>query len=117
MIEPAKFPLAGAPDFVTPANGSLASLLTGTNVVVTQNLLKLLSARLGDMVIIHTQAGRVVEGKISGVIKNSGLFQGTTALVDLASFSALPSTSNLPVSYPAVYTDVPGHTDALRWRP
>lgn len=111
-VDPANYPLAGAPDFVTPSNGRLSSLLTGPNIVVTQGLLTKLGAHVGDSITIHTQEGRVVEGKISGVIKNAGLFQGNRALIDLSAYSALPSATNLPISYPAVYANVPGDTDA-----
>ncbi len=111
-VDAARFPLVGAPDFVTPSNGSLSTLLSGTNLVVTQSLLNTLGAHLGDTLTIHTQAGVIVEGKISGVVKNGGLFQGTTALIDLASFAALPTTSNQPLTFSGVYANVPGDTDA-----
>src|SRR6476646_8684964 len=38
-IDPNKFPLAGAPVFREPSDGTFASQLTGDNVVVTNNLL------------------------------------------------------------------------------
>ncbi len=110
-VDPTTFPLAGAPEFVTPADGSLSRLLTGTSVVVTQSLLTILGLHAGDAITIHTSSGRVVEGIISGVIKNGGLFQRDEALVNLQAFSALPGTSSSPISFSAVYVDVPGHTD------
>ena len=111
-VDAAKFPLAGAPTFVTPSNGSLSSVLSGTNVVLTQSLLNTLGAHVGDSITIHTQAGRVVQGQISGVIKNDGLFQSAEALIDLASFSALPNPSTQPMAFSGVYVNVPGDTDA-----
>jgi putative ABC transport system permease protein len=111
-VDPTKFPLAGTPDFVTPSDGSLSALLSGTDLVVTQSLLNTLGAHMGDSLTIHTQAGVVVEGKISGVIKNGGLFQGTEALIDLSSFAALPNASAQPLTFSAVYANVPGDTDA-----
>ncbi|HEU5199807.1 MAG TPA: FtsX-like permease family protein [Ktedonobacterales bacterium] len=110
-VDPANFPLAGAPDFVTPANGSLSSLLSGNNIVVTQALLTKLGAHAGASITIHTQEG-VVQSKIVGVIKNAGLFQGNEALMDIAGFSALSNSSKQPITYPVVYVNVPGHTDA-----
>src|SRR5262249_843782 len=38
VIDPSSFPLAGHPFFETPSDGSLDSLLTGNNVVVTKDL-------------------------------------------------------------------------------
>ncbi len=49
-IDPNKFPLAGAPVFRDPSDGSFASQLTGSNVVVTNNLLTNLGAQIGDTV-------------------------------------------------------------------
>jgi len=112
VVDPQAFPLAGAPTFQNPSNGSLAALLTGNNLVVTQSLLTSLKAQIGDMVTIHAGDGRVVTGPIAGVIQNGGLFQGDVALVSLDAYKALPSAAAQPISYNAVYADVPGHTDA-----
>jgi putative ABC transport system permease protein len=110
-IDPAKFPLAGAPQFVTPASGTLASLLTGTDVVVTESLLTDLNVQMGDTVLVHAP-GRAFTVTIKGVIKNTALFTGSTILTDFQSFAALPSTDPTPLGYRAIYADVPGHTDA-----
>src|SRR5579883_2873073 len=112
-VDPQVFPLeAAAIEFVTPDNGSLASLLTGDNVVVTQSLLKTLGAQVGDPVDVHTQTRGVISAHISGVIKNTALFQGDEMLISLDTFQALSDTSNRPVTYTVVYVDVPGHSDA-----
>ncbi|HEY7347047.1 MAG TPA: FtsX-like permease family protein [Ktedonobacterales bacterium] len=110
-VDPQVFPLAGVPTFTNPPNGSLASLLTGNNLVVTQSLLMTLGAQVGDTITIHAGDGRVVTGTIVGVIENGGLFQGDEALVSLNSYKALPGASNQPVSYNAIYADVPDHSD------
>ncbi len=112
-VDPQVFPLeAAAIEFVTPDNGSLASLLTGDNVVVTQSLLKTLGAQVGDTVAVHTQTRGVISAHISGVIKNTALFQGDEMLISLDTFQALSDTSNRPVTYTVVYVDVQGHSDA-----
>ncbi|HLV98247.1 MAG TPA: FtsX-like permease family protein [Ktedonobacterales bacterium] len=110
-VNPAKFPLAGAPQFVTPENGTLASLLSGTDVVVTESLLTDLNVRMGDALTIHAP-GRAFTVTIKGVIKNTALFAGSTILIDLQSFAALPGTDQTPLGYRVVYADVPGDTDA-----
>src|SRR5579871_625426 len=110
-VDPAKFPLAGAPQFVTPTSGTLASLLAGTDVVVTQSLLTDLNVQMGDTVLVHAP-GRAFTVTIKGVIKNTALFAGSTILIDFHSFAALPSTDPTPLGYRVVYADVPGHTDA-----
>jgi putative ABC transport system permease protein len=111
-VDPQVFPLAGAPTFTTPSSGSLASLLTGTNLVMTQSLLTKLGLQVGNTTTITADSGRVVTGKIVGVIKNAGLFQTDEALVSLDTFKRLPSPSKQPLAYNVVYADVPGHTDA-----
>ncbi len=110
-VDPAQFPLAGAPEFITPGNGSLSSLLSGTGVVVTQSLLNDLNMHLGDTIAVHT-SGRSFNVAITGVIKNTALFTGSNILMDFGSFAALPSTDATPLGYRVVYADVPGHTDA-----
>ncbi len=110
-VDPAKFPLAGSPQFVTPGNGSFSSLLTGTDVVVTQNMLTDLNVQAGDTLAVHT-SGRSFNVTIKGVIKNNALFAGDTIVMAFQSYAALPSTDPTPLGYRVVYADVPGHTDA-----
>lgn len=110
-IDPAKFPLAGVPQFVSPGDGTFASLLTGTNVVVTQSLLTDLNVRQGDTLAVHAP-GRSFSVTIAGVIKNTALFAGSTILIDFQSFAALPSTDPTPLGYRVVYADVPGHSES-----
>jgi len=110
-VDHAQFPLAGAPQFVTPGTGSLSSLLSGTNVVITQDLLSDLNVQMGQSLSLHTN-GRIFTVTVAGVIKNSPLFASGTILIDFESFAALPSTDPTPLGYHVVYADVPGHTDA-----
>ncbi len=110
-VDPARFPLAGTPEFVTPANGSLASLLKGLDVVVTQSVLTDLNAQVGETMALHT-IGRSFSVTIKGVIKNTALFAGQTILIAFDSLAALPSTDPTPLGYKVIYADVPGHSDA-----
>jgi putative ABC transport system permease protein len=111
-INPAAFPLAGDPTFLSPSGATLSSALTGDGVVLTKRLADNLNAKVGDAISITSDDGRVVNGTVTGIIASAGYFQRPQALVSLDMYSALPSTSGLPVSYSAVYVNVPGHTDA-----
>ncbi len=111
-IDPSQFPLAGAPDFQTPSGGTLSSVLGSNDVVVTDSLLKQLGLKVGDSVTVTSDDGRVVNATISGVVSAAGLFRLPQMLISLTDYAAVPSTSGLPVSYNAVYVNVPGHTDA-----
>ncbi|HLW01982.1 MAG TPA: FtsX-like permease family protein [Ktedonobacterales bacterium] len=113
-VDPQVFPLeAASVEFVTPNNGSLASLLTGSDVVVTQSLLKTLGAQVGDRIDAHVGTRGVISAHIVGAIKNTALFQGDTMLVSLAYYQGLSDSSNQPIGYPVIYVDVPGHSDAI----
>jgi putative ABC transport system permease protein len=112
-VDPAKFPLAGAPTWVDPSNGSLSSILQGSTVVVTDALLTQLHVHKGDSITVNVGSeGRTLTATIGGVIKANGFFNGSQMLISLDYYQTLPSTSGLPVGYNAVYANVPGHTDA-----
>ena len=112
-VDPATFPLSGAPVFTNPSNGSLSSVLQGNSVVVTDSLLSQLGLHKGDALTIHSPTdGRSFTSTISGVIDTSGFFDQPEMLVSLDTYKALPSSEGLPPQYNAVYANVPGHTDA-----
>ncbi len=111
-VDPAKFPLAGTPTFLTPGGATLSSTLTGSNIVLASSLATTLGAKVGDTVSITSDDGRVVNGTVSGIVASAGFFQRPQALISLAGYSAISSSSGLPVSYSAVYVNVPGHSDA-----
>jgi len=111
-VDPNNFPLAGAPIFVDPGNGSLSSLLTGNHLVLTANLAKSLKVKVGDALTISSDDGRVVNGTVAGIVSSSGFFQRSQAFIALNSYKTIPSSSGLPATYSSVYVNVPGHTDA-----
>jgi putative ABC transport system permease protein len=111
-VDPQKFPLAGAPAFKDPSDGSFSSLLTGDSAVVTQKWLDQTGYHKGDSVPMRTTDGRSLHVTIDGVLFDAGAFQRPQILVSLDTFAAAPSSSGLPVSYSVVYVMVPGHTDA-----
>ncbi len=110
-VDPQVFPLEAASVlFVTPENGSLASLLTGNQVVATQSLLNTLHARVGQTIAVHTETRGVISAQIVGAIKNTALFQGDTLLIALASYLGPSENSNQLARYPVIYADVPDHS-------
>ena len=112
-VDPTKFPLAGAPVFTEPGNASLSSLLNGNTVVITDQLLSQLHAHLGDTLTVNaTSDGRILNITIGGVIASGGYFNSPMMLMSLDGYAAVPSSAGLPVSYNAVYANVPGGTDA-----
>ncbi len=111
-IDPATFPLAGAPTFLNPSGGSFQSTLTGTNIVLSKGLATTLGVSVGDSVNITSDDGRVFTGTVAGIVASAGLFQRPQALIALDGYAAITSASGLPVSYGAVYANVPGHSDA-----
>jgi ABC-type antimicrobial peptide transport system permease subunit len=113
VVDPAKFPLAGAPTFIDPSNGSLSSILQNDSVVVTDALLTQLHLHNGDSVTVNAGAeGRTLQATIGGVIKSEGFFNGSLMLVSFSDYQALPSSTGQPASYSVVYANVAGHTDA-----
>jgi predicted lysophospholipase L1 biosynthesis ABC-type transport system permease subunit len=111
-IDPAHFPIAGSPHFTNPSNGSFASVLTGNNVVVTEDLLTQLGKHVGDSFVVGCNDGRAPQVTIAGVIASANFFNGTQMFMDIHAYEATSSGAGFPVSYDAVYANVPGHTDA-----
>ncbi|MGO8946350.1 MAG: ABC transporter permease [Ktedonobacterales bacterium] len=112
-VDPSVFPLAGAPDFSDPSNGSLSSLVSGNTVVVTDSLLSQLGLHRGDQLRVESPSdGRSFSATIGGVIYTSGFFDQPEMLVSIDTYAALPSSEGVPVQYNAVYANVPGHTNA-----
>jgi len=111
-INPTTFPIAGSPIFQTPSGGSLQSVLGSNNVVVTTDLLTQLNAKVGDVIDSSSNDGRTIHATISGVIATAGYFNQPMMLVSLDDFSAVQSSSGLPVTFNRVFVNVPGDTDA-----
>ena len=111
-VDPSSFPLAGAPLFNTPGNGTLGDILSGDAVVITKDLATRLHAQIGDTVRVTSDDGRVIDVTIGGIIENAGYFKSPQMLMAIDAYQAVPSSSGLPVTYRAVYLNVPGNTDA-----
>ncbi len=117
-VDPNNYPVVSQPAFVTPGNGSVASLLTNNQVIVTQSFLDTYHKHVGDTfdVYIKSQAGsgRTLHVTLSGVVANTGVFAQASSLVLISAHdyqSAAPATA---VSYSGVdvTTANQAHTDA-----
>lgn len=93
-VNSSTFPLVGAPDFVAPPSATLASLLSGQRVVVTQQFLTLYQRQVGQSFPLYlktlTGTGETLQVTIAGVIANSGAFAqaGNLMLISQADYLA-----------------------------
>ena len=111
-VDPARFPLAGGVTFADPSNGSVAGALHGDTVVISTTLAQVFDLRVGDTFRFSAQDGRSSDVTVGGIVNSAGLFQGSTMLMERDAYAAIPTPANQPVTYDAIYLDVPGHTDA-----
>src|SRR5579859_7285929 len=77
VVDPATYPVVSPPTFVTPANGSIASLLTSGNGIVDTTFANQFNKKVGDTVTVHGSAntnGRslVLPVKIAAIVTDSG---------------------------------------------
>ncbi len=117
-VDPNNYPIVSQPTFVTPGNGSVSSLLTNNQVIVTQNFLDNFHKKVGDRlnVYIKTQAGsgQTLRVTIAGVAANSGVFAQASNLVLISARDYQAAASNAPVTYSVVdvTTANQAHTDS-----
>jgi len=111
-VDPAQFPLAGAPSFTTPSDGSLPALLHGNTVVITSTLAQTLNLKVGDTMPFASQGAHAATFAIGGIVQSAGFFRGSLLLIDIGAYASLASANGQPFTYNTVYADTPGHTDA-----
>jgi predicted lysophospholipase L1 biosynthesis ABC-type transport system permease subunit len=111
-VDPALFPLAGAPDFEAPSNATLASALASTSVVLTYDLAQQLGIHAGDTMNLTLADGRPAQVTVGGIIRNTGLFQQPQVLLAIGTLATLRNTTAPPLSFNEVYADVLGHSAA-----
>src|SRR5579872_3529167 len=84
-VDPNNYPVVTPPTFVTPNNGSVSSLLTSNQVIVTQGFLDNYHKQVGDTLDVYIKSrvgsGRTLHVKIAGVVANSGLYAQASSLV------------------------------------
>jgi predicted lysophospholipase L1 biosynthesis ABC-type transport system permease subunit len=111
-VNPAQFPITGAPQLSDTANGNLQQTLSGESVVITTTLAQTLDLHIGDTERLYLSDGRSLDVTVAGILASAGFFRGPMLLVNLASVTALPSVTGQPAGYTAIYANTPGHTDA-----
>jgi putative ABC transport system permease protein len=117
-VDPNNYPIVSQPTFVTPNNGSVSTLLTNNQVIVTQNFLDNFHKKVGDSlnVYIKTQAGsgQTLHVTIAGVAANSGVFAQASSVVLISAHDYQAAAPNTPVTYSSVdvTTANQAHTDA-----
>jgi predicted lysophospholipase L1 biosynthesis ABC-type transport system permease subunit len=109
-VDPAYFPLAGAPIFEEPGNSTLAQALAGMSVVLTHDLAQQLGVHAGNTITLILADGHPTRVKVGGVIQNASLFQEPQVLLSLTTLPSLLNASAPALTYDEVYMDVPGHS-------
>ncbi len=117
-VDPNNYPVVSQPAFVTPSNGSVSTLLTNNQVIVTQNFRDNFHKKVGDSltVYIKTQAGsgQTLHVTIAGVAANSGVFAQTSNLVLISAHDYQAAAPSTPMTYSVVdvTTADQAHTDS-----
>ena len=117
VIDPASYTIATPPNFVTPSNGSLSSLLTGNNVVIDKNLADQYNKKVGDSFDIHSQlltgSGVTIHVTIAGIITDSGAFAQSNDVMVLSTSAYQTALQGTPLLYDTVdiATTNQAHTD------
>ena len=117
-VDPENFPLVAQPDFVQPSGGTLANLLTGNQVVVTQNFLAKYQKQVGDTLTVYSKtnvgSGQTLSVKIAGVVANTGAFAQANNLLLISAQDYLDSAPASLAGYSQVdiTTADQAHTDA-----
>ncbi len=105
-VDPKNYPVVTPPTFVTPNNGSVSSLLTNNQVVVTQNFLDSYHKQVGDSFDVYIKSrvgsGRTLHVRIAGVVANTGIYAQASSLVLISQQDYQAAASTVPVSYSSV---------------
>ncbi|HLL78338.1 MAG TPA: FtsX-like permease family protein [Ktedonobacteraceae bacterium] len=117
-VDPSTFPIVTPPNFTTPSNGSIPSLLIANNAIIDSTLANRLHKNVGDTMDVHVgaRAGgseRVLSVKIAGIVTDSGVLSQSNGVM-LVSQSYFNSTeTSAPVVYDTVdvTTVDASHTD------
>ena len=116
-VDPNNYPVVSQPTFVTPSNGSVSTLLTHNQVIVTQNFLDTFHKKVGDSLTVYIKSqagsGQTLHVTIGGVAANSGVFAQTSSLVLISAHDYQAAAPTTPVTYSTVdvTTTNQAHTD------
>jgi putative ABC transport system permease protein len=117
-VDPANFPVVSPPTFTRPNSGTVASLLTNNQVIVTQNFLDAFQKQVGDTLTVYiksnTGSGQTLQVKIAGVVANTGAFAQSSNLLLISARDYQAAAPASAARYSTVYvtTADQAHTDA-----
>ncbi|GCE13132.1 ABC transporter permease [Tengunoibacter tsumagoiensis] len=117
-IDPETFPVVSPPPFVTPSDGSFASLVKETQVVVDQSFADQYDKKVGDSFDVHVtsakQGGFVLHVQIVGLVANKGLLAQNKGLLFVAKNGLQAAQPDNLITYQSVYiaTTDQAQTDA-----
>jgi putative ABC transport system permease protein len=110
LVDPARYPLAGAPVFEAPQDGQLSAILDSSTSVLTQSLARQMNAHVGDRFTVTLADGHAATVTVGGIVENGGLFQPPLLLMSYTARATFGESTAQPLLYNAVYADVPGHS-------
>ena len=116
-VDPNNYPVVSQPTFVTPSNGSVSSLLTNNQVIVTQSFLDSYHKQVGDTFDVYIKAqagsGRTLHVTIAGVVANTGVYTQANSLVLISTSDYQAAAPTVPTTYSNVdvTTVNQAHTD------
>jgi len=115
-VNPNNYPVVSQPSFTTPSSGSVSSLLTNNQVIVTQNFLGQYHKKVGDSFTLYTKtnagSGQTFHVKIAGVAANTGVFAQSGSLVLISAHDYQAKNTTASYSAVDVTTTSQAHTDA-----
>jgi ABC-type antimicrobial peptide transport system permease subunit len=115
-VNPNSYPVVSQPTFTTPSNGSVSSLLTNNQVIVTQNFLDKYQKKAGDSFDVYIKSnagsGQTLHVKIAGVAPNTGVFAQAGNLVLISTHDYQAKNTTAAYNTVDVTTTSQAHTDA-----
>jgi ABC-type antimicrobial peptide transport system permease subunit len=105
-VQPDNYPIVAQPTFTSPSNGSISTLLTNNQVVVTQSFLDATKKKVGDTISIYiktaTGSAESFQVQIAGVVSNTGVFAQASSLVLISQHDYQAAFPKNTVSYNVV---------------
>lgn len=106
------FPVVTPPIFITPTNGTVATLLKNDQVIVTQSFINQYNKKVGDTLVVHAggeigQGGRKLLVKIAGIVADTGVFafSSSTMLISIDDYKN--AAANVTVLYDTIDVATP----------
>ncbi len=112
VVDAHTFPVVTPPIFITPTNGTVATLLKNDQVIVTQSFINQYNKKVGDTLVVHAggeigQGGRKLLVKIAGIVADTGVFafSSSTMLISIDDYKN--AAANVPVLYDTIDVATP----------